>query len=254
MADEIVKTPEELAAEEAAAGKVEKTISESQLKAILRSSNEKYERVASELAELKAAKAAPAQLEPEKRFTKVELKAAVTAGQVTEEQADALWEKQLRQDVAADVRREVLQAVGANTRQERVTKDLAEYKRLAPEILDESSDKRRAIAEEFQYLTGIGQAKSLETELAAIRAVLGPIDKLTVARSARRESEQDEQTGGGESRQRGAAKTQVETLTAREKDYYDTQIKKGVYKDWKQVESELAYARPEVRRKAGARV
>lgn len=252
MADEIDEGSEENKGGEEG-GKGGKTIPMTQFLAALNNANKKYDNLEAKFNELAAAKEKPAPVDTEKRFTRAELKAAVAAGQVTEEQSDALWEKQVAEDVTARVTKEVLQTVGATSRQERITNDLAEYKRLAPEILETDSEKRKEVAAEFAELVSLGQPKTLETELLALRAVYGPLDKLRVAKSGRRETEFHEETGGGEGRNR-APKALKDTLTERERDYYDGKIKSGMYKDWKEVEAELAYARPDVRRKAGARV
>lgn len=228
-------------------------VPKTQFLAALHNANQKYDALARQFEELKAQGSKPA--ESAKRYTIAELNAAVRAEQITQGQADELYAKQTREDLKDEVTREVLSTVNSEARQERVGVDLSEYKRLAPEIMDEGSEVRAKVAEEFQYLVGIGQPRTLQTELAAIRAVLGPLEKLRVARSARREEESHEETGGGgESRNSRKAKSLVDTLTAREKDYYDGMIKKGQYKDWKAVEAELQFARPETRRKAGARV
>ncbi len=223
---------------ESANKETKETVPMTQFLAALNSANKKYDALAAKFDALQQ----PVVQQEAKRFTRAELKAAVTAGQVTDDQAEELWIKQVQEDVTANVTRTVLETVGSGTKQERVSTDLSEYKRLAPEILDESSEKRAAIATEYQYLLSIGHKQSLETELVACRSVLGPLEKLKVARSARRDAETHEETGGGgESRQRSSAKTGWDSLTARQKDYYEGQIKNGQYKDKKAVETELDF-------------
>jgi hypothetical protein len=223
----------------------------SQFLAAIESANQKNARLEAQIEELKKEKP----IETTKRYTRTDLNAAVAAGQITEVQADELYANQVREDTKKEVTQEVLSVVQAQATQERIVTDLAEYKRLAPEILDDSSDVRKKIVEEFNDLVLAGLPKNLATERAAIRAVLGPLEKLKVARSARRDDESYEETGsGGGGGGNRTPKSLKDTLTPREKDYYEGMIKKGMYPDWKAVESELSFARPEVRRKAGARV
>jgi hypothetical protein len=205
-------------------------------------------RLEAELAALKVAheRKSPAD-EPQKRYTKAELNAAVQAGQITADVSDEIWAKQIREDATREAETRVLGTVRAEQRQERINSDLNEYKRLAPEILDDGHETRQKIRDEFNYLvTTLGSPKTVETELAAIRAVLGPIERLKTARSARREAEAHEETGGsgGEGApRRGSAKTGWDALDARKKSYYEGAIAKGLYKDRKAVLEELEFAR-----------
>ena len=209
-----------------------------QFLAAIASANRKNDALAAELAELKKVKT----VEPPKRYTRADLNAAVTAGQRTDAQADELLAKQIKEDTKNEVTQEVLSTVKAEAAQQKVVSDLAEYKRLAPEILDEDSDTRKKIGEEYRDLVDAGMPNNLATERAAIRAVLGPLEKLKVAKSARRDDEHHEETGGRSSGNR-TPKNKVEGLSARQKEFYDSKIKLGVYKDWKEVEAELAYSR-----------
>ncbi len=99
-----------------------------------------------------------------------------------------------------------------------------------------------------------------ETELAALRAIYGPIEKIQKGRSrSERSVEPEEQSGGGGDTDDGSKKggsnyALVKTLSAREREHYDAQIKAKRYKDWSEVEAELKYASATVRRRMGAKV
>lgn len=190
-----------------------------------------------------------------KRYTRTELKAAVTAEQITQDQADDIWAKQVKEEARDEALAAVRDDASRRTQQEQIDNDLTEYKRLAPEIRDKSSDKFEQISAEFQYLVKRGSPNNLATELAAIRAVLGPLDKLKTAKAERRAENHEEQSGGeGKDKQQKTGKKLVDTLSPREKKHYEGMIDKGHYKDWGDVEKELGFARPEVRRRQGARV
>lgn len=220
-------------------------------------------RLEAENAALRLAQQKPQeQDEPAKRYTKAELNAAVQASQITAEQSDEIWAKQIREDAKREAKAEVLGTVRAERQQERIDQDLNEYKRLSPEIMEEGHETRQKIHDEFQYLVGLGHPgaandpRTLQTQLLAIRAVLGPLERLKTAKSARREAEAHEETGGnsGAAPRRQGPKTGWDSLDKRQKDYYEAAINKGMYKDRAAVEAELKYSRTAAAsRKAGAR-
>lgn len=226
-------------------GKQDKdVVPKSQFLAAIRSGNEKYERLAAELAELKANKNKSQEAETPQKFTSAQLNAAVAAGQITADQKDEILTRQIREEVTAEVTRSVLNTVGSSETQRRVDSDLSEYKRLAPEIMDTSSETRGKVADAYRQMIGDGLPQGLATELAAIRVVLGPLEKLKVARSARNGSEYHEETGGGDSGQgQRREKSAFDSLTPREKDYYTKMIEKGMYKDMKEVKEVLKHKR-----------
>lgn len=218
----------------------------------LRSENEALR---AEFEAFKAGAKSSGQQDEPKRFTRAELKAAVAAGQVTQDQADDIWSKQVENDLTAKAVAAAREDSSRRTQTEQIDLDLTEYKRLAPELRDKSSDTFDRVREEFQYLVRRGSPNNLATELAAIRAVLGPLDKLEKAKSAKRAESHEEQSGGEGRRESGkAGKKLVDTLSPREKTYYQGLIDRGHHKDWEEVEKVLGFARPEVRRRQGARV
>jgi hypothetical protein len=236
----------------------DKPITAKQLKAALESQKRHYEgQLAGQRAEFEAfkegvGKQTPAPADKPTVYTKAQLKAAVDAGSITQEQADDQWERQREAELTARAETVALEAVSRQTTQERITSDLSEYKRLKPEIMDPGSETRAKIADEYKYLVETGSAKSVATELAAIRAVLGPLDKLKNASKARRAPEHEEQGGsGGEGKTQKTGNALVDKLDTRWRDHYDKGIKQGRYKDWKEVETELKHAPPQTRARMG---
>jgi len=237
----------------------DKPITAKQLKAALASQRAHYEgQLEAQAREFEAFKSGAASRKDDdrqapKRFTRAELKAAVDAGQITQEQADDRWASQVREEAIEHANATANAAVDARTKKERIDADISAYKRLKPEIMESGSETRKKVQEEFNYLTSIGQPKSVETELAAIRSVLGPLDKLQKAANSRRVEDHDEQ--GGSSGDSGGGKPTgkklVDALKGEHKDFYQRGIKSGRYKDWEDVEKELSYASPNVRRRLG---
>jgi hypothetical protein len=237
----------------------DKPITAKQLKAALASQKSHYEReLANRDAQFDAFKAGAGTKEkPAERpkvYGKPELKAAVDGGQITQEQADDIWERQREAQITERAELVALDTVTRQATKERIDADLAAYKRLKPEILDKGSEVREQIREEFNYLVKIGKPKDEATELAAIRAVLGPLAKLEKAASATRSVEHEEQGGGqgGEPKNRGgSSKKLVDHLKGDAKKYYERAIEQRRYKDWEAVEAELKYARPSTRQRLG---
>lgn len=237
----------------------DKPITARQLKAALASQRVSFEEKLSakdrELQAFKEGVGTREKRDEPKAYTKAQLKAAVDAGQITQEQADETWDAQRETQIRESARTEALNAVNEHATKERIDADLKSYKRLKPEILDTTSEERQEIEAEFKALRDRGMPNDLRTEFAAIRAVLGPLAKLEKAASASRSQESHEETGGGgEGKQKGgggSGKKLHEHLTGENKAFYERGIKQGRYKDWDAVEAELKYARPSVRQRLG---
>lgn len=230
----------------------EKPITAKQLKAALASQRSHYEReLANRDAQFDAFKAGAGsgskkeeERQPPKRYTRKELNTAVTAGTITQEQADDQFALQTRDEAREIAEAAAVSVVNGATQKERIDSDLAKYKRLAPEILDKGSDERQKIVTEFGELVRTGMPNNLATELAAIRAVMGPLEKLEKARGASRLVEHDEQ-GAGSGGRPGSGKTGkklVDQLSPRQKAHYQKGIDNRRYRDWTEVEAELKFS------------
>lgn len=233
---------------------------EKRIKSALANQARQYEtRIEAVRAEFDAFKAGAGQKQAPadrpKVYTKAELKAGVDGGQITQEQADDIWDTQRETQIAARVETVALETVTRQATKERIDTDLAAYKRLKPEIMEQGSETREKIREEFTYLASIGKPRDAATELAAIRAVLGPLAKLDKSASAARSQESHEETGGGGSggRPKGnSSKKLVDHLAGDAKKFYERAIEQGRYpKGWDDVEAELKFASPKTRQRLG---
>lgn len=227
-------------------------VPKTQFIAALNSAERKYESKLSalqaEIAELKGAAKAPPSVLP-KRYTRAELNAAVEARQITQDQADAEMDRQIRDDARAEAARVANVTVTTAQRQERIDREIARYKAVAPEILDDDHDTRARIKEEFNYLIGLGDSsKDVQTQLKAIRAVLGPIESLEQSRSGRSSHDPHRESGGGSSGGKTRTKSFSDTLDARTRGHYERLIQLGTYKDWAEVEEERKFVRQTRRR------
>lgn len=154
-------------------------VPKTQFIAAIKSANEKYDALKTELDALRAeAKAKPA-IEQPKRYTRTELTAMVDNRQITQEQADAQLDFQMREDFRTEASRVATETVTAAQRKQFIDSEIARYKAVAPEILDDTHETRNKIKEEYTYLVNVmGDSNSVDTQLKAIRSVLGPVEKL----------------------------------------------------------------------------
>lgn len=225
-------------------------VPKSQFLAALKSAEDKREREVAALRsefDAKLADATKPKVEAPKVYTRADLKVMVDAGQITAEQADEQIEFQISQRAAQVARDTVHQETQKGT----VDSQLAEYKALAPELLNTGSEVYQKVKVEYDFLRSTGDPRNVVTELKAIRAALGPLDKLRAAKAGRTSHESTPELGGegGEGRRSGEGSLK---LSAKERKHYEKGIETGRYKDWKAVADELKFANPNTRRKHGA--
>jgi hypothetical protein len=233
------------------------TVSKKQFLGALKSAEEKRKAevaaLQSQLQELQAqVKAKPA--DQPKRYTRQQLNAAVEAGQITQEQADAQLDAQLREEAEERAHRVALETVSVVERKKLVDSEIERYKAAAPEILDDDHGTRQRIKQEFQGLVALGDSpKDVATQLKAIRMVLGPIERLERSRSGRDDHDSHRETGGSGGGGSGPKKTGKvsERLNAEARRHYEKLIDRGVYKDWDAVDAELKFAKPATRQRLG---
>lgn len=199
----------------------------------------------------KLAAATAPKVEPPKVYTRAELNALVADGKISQDQADEQIDLQISARAEAKAVQAARETVHRETRTGTVETQLSEYKALVPELLDRGSEAFDKVKAEFQYLLNLGDPNNLTTELKAIRAVHGPIEQLKAAKAGKPSHESHRETGGegggGVGPKGGGLK-----LSEREKAHYQRLIDNGQYKDWKEVEAEQKFARPDVRRRNGA--
>lgn len=155
----------------------------------------------------------------------------VDEGSLTQAQADTIWEDQLRKDILAEARQEVSTSRIADN----INKEMDRYVELIPDIEVAGSDDRKKVQAEYRELVRFGSPAGLTTELAALRAVYGPVSKIKKSK-ADVETHQETVSGGEPEVKENPLK-----LNARTKAYYEKRIDMGLYKDWDEVKEELKY-------------
>lgn len=175
------------------------------------------------------------------RYTKQQLRESVAVGQMTQDQADDLWDTQREAEITEKVFGAVTTSTAQNKAVERVDADLAKYKALSPDLMVEGSDTRIEVAARYQYLISIGAPPGPATQLAAANAVLGPLDRLEMKGKGRTVTQTHQETGGNDGGERGGKKTLLEQAPPRYKQHYDNLIAKGLVTT-EQAEKELSRA------------
>jgi hypothetical protein len=159
--------------------------------------------------------------------TRAELIKKVEDGELSQADADAIWERELTSKIVG-------QLSGALTQREIVQKHTAEiekYRELVPEMADDSSPIHAGIVEEYSYLTTtLGMPENTATMIAAVRTKLGSLEKLRVKGTRRTETHQE--SGGGGDEGGGKVDTRISKLPKEKRDYYANMIRIGSYKDW----------------------
>lgn len=191
-----------------------------------------------------------------KKYSLSELNKLVDEGQVTREQADQYWEGQMSRTIDEKVDAKVDAKEQQRERTAKLKTKIDRYKSLVPDVLKQGSEDRQKVINAYKDLVDAGHADDARTELAALMAVYGPADELEKKKSSmtRELRDKHEEIGGGKPPSGNKETNFQKTLSPREKSFYEDGIRKGLYKDWKDVEDELKYANPDIRKRYGAKI
>ena len=196
------------------------------------------------VAALEAEKAAP---KPEKPVSRSELNQLVADGKITQDAADAHWERQVVETAKREGRAAAADEVAGARRAETVTRQLDEYRQLMPAAWEVGAKERAKVEKEFKALVAMGFPDNKVTEVAALRAAFGDPEVIRASRSTGKTGpgETHVDVGGGDRPGAGAtdADGAPKGLTDREKSYYTDKINRGIYKDWKAVTEERKFAK-----------
>ncbi len=193
---------------------------------------------ATEIAELKAK---VEQATAPKTYSRTELNNAVEREEITQDKADEILDTQLKSEVKA----EITQEVRDDANQERLTGIMTEFEAAVPELADETSSIHNRVVQQLNRLLGYGSPNNAATQLAAIEAVLGPLQALKNRPSAQPDNPAIPESGGV-SQQDGSApiETKWGDLSKSQKDHYENAIRQGAYLDQNAVLEELNWKRP----------
>jgi hypothetical protein len=179
------------------------------------------------IAEAKPKVEAPAK----KIYTRAELRAAVNAGNITEDQMDETLERQLREEMKNESRQLVTTESAAIARTAKIGAQIDTYIDAHPDLKDKESELFLKVAAKFNDLVsqrGLNR-EDLSTELLAMELVLGE----PKPRSRKRELEATEEAGGsgGGPDNLPVSDGWAKGLSPKLKTFYENQIAKKIYKD-----------------------
>ncbi len=191
--------------------------------------------------------------ETPREYSRAELGQFVENGQMSQPEADTIFEQQAVRRIEANVTQTVSEGLKQSQAATQVQSDVAAYKAAAPEVMQAGSQERLRLEQEYQFLVGRGYAADQATELLALRAVYGPVERMQRGRPEIPETHQETGGVGGQSAEGANQDGTPKGLSASEKAYYADGISKGIYADWNAVEAELKYANKGLRKRMGAR-
>lgn len=189
-----------------------------------------------------------------KEYSRAELKGFIEAGQISQNQADELWDAQQEAKFERKLKAEV-EALKAEAQHNTSLTDLKgiirSYVEVKPEMVEEGSEDRDNLRKEFNRLarvTGVpkaGSRQDYELQVIALENVYGSVEN---ARKRKQSQSQaldenlmvDQPNQGGEAATIPESKA-LKALNGRQKQHYQRLINRGIYKDWKAVESELTW-------------
>jgi hypothetical protein len=189
-------------------------------------------------------------------YTRAQLRSAVDAGQINDDQMDEIWANQVRKEAVAEARKETAAAATKSSASDKHTATLNEYYSHVGDLTDVSSDNRVAAEQAYADLVEIhGKPQTAEDKLrldvAACRTAFGPLDKLKGRVDSLKKSGKNGSQEVGEGDDEGAPASKVKGIPKNLISYYEPLIQRGMYKDWDEVKAELKHASPTVKQRQG---
>ena len=198
-------------------------------------------------AENEALRTAKAKAEAPKPISRAELNQLVADGKITQDAADAHWEKQVVETAERRARAAAADEVAGQQREQVVKQQLEEYRILVPAAWEAGAKERQKVEREFTALIKMGFPDNKVTEVAALRAAFGDPAVIRASRSAGRNGpgESHVEVGGGERPENSGTDADgvPKGMTEREKTHYANLISKGIVKDWEAVAEERKFAK-----------
>ncbi len=190
---------------------------------------ERFDHVARRVAALEA----QAAVKPEAPLpTTAEIRQQLDNGDIDDAQADEMRESRIVREITD----QVAVSSASQSREQRLQAELRRYEQEVPEFQNTGSVTFNRVSETYRRMVqDDGLPNSSGTQVAAVRQVLGPLSAIP----QRKTDSFDDSVGGGQ--QPVGDKTLYDGLTKDRKDWYQTGIKAGRYKDQAAVEDELKY-------------
>lgn len=181
-----------------------------------------------------------------REYSVSELDQAVAANQITMQQRDQIFAQQIENKARATARAEASQIIETTTRENSLDSELQQYATVSRELTQDGSPLRQRVASEFEYLVQRGAPRDLSTELAAVRAVMGPIERArsyAQGRTRGADASQDSYGSRSMSPRERRVEDQFSRMAPAQKQFYEKHINSGLYADKAAVLAELNWKR-----------
>jgi hypothetical protein len=179
------------------------------------------------------APASPAPKPPERPpLSRAELRDLVDDGKITQDEMDAEIERQI--ELRVEQRVETKQ--DSKDRAVKINTEITQYMNRVGDLDDPTSDNHQRVKKEFKALRERGYPNDASTELVALRAVLGDLEKIKIPEIGNEEREVDTTThtaGGGQGKPEGrTGPGPLKGLSPEHAAFYESRIKMGHFSGW----------------------
>lgn len=178
-------------------------------------------------------------------YSLTDLDNAVINGQITQTQRDTIWASQIERKAVEKAQSAAMQTVETHVRENTLDTQLQQYAQVAPDVIRDGSPLRQRVASEFEFLVSNGAPRNLTTELAAVRAVMGPLDRAKQHAQGRRRGPDmgADSFGASMSPMERRAEDAFSRLDPQKQQHYQKLINNGVYANKQSVLQELNWRR-----------
>ena len=179
-----------------------------------------------------------------KEHSASELRRMIEDEEITQGQADDIIQKQTNERITKRVDEKVHERVSAAANKSKIDNEINRYIEAQPDAAAEGSDIHTKVSTEYRYLLGIGHEDNAATQLSALRAALGPVERLNMASPGKGEREtHQENTGGGGGEDPPGEQEGVwpKGMNKGHRDYYTDLINKGILSDRQAAIDEFNY-------------
>jgi len=206
---------------------------------------ERRRAIEASLEELK--KEVAGQRQPQTRvYSEQELQGYVDGGQITEAQMHQALRQQDNATTRTSLKSEIAAELRAEAQDEKLSSQIAAYTRKVPDIDVDGSEASMRVERAYQFnVQDCGMPTGKGARLSALKQVYGPAE--TIQPKGQAVVEPYSETGGAGGAPSTPAADGPKGLTAGEKAYYGPMIGGARYPTWKDVETELKWANPNVR-------
>lgn len=180
----------------------------------------------------------------DKEHSASELRRMIEEEEITQGQADDIIQNQTNDRITKRVDEEVHERVTAAANKSKIDGEISRYIEAQPDAASEGSDIHTKVSTEYRYLLGIGHEDNTATQLSALRAALGPVERLNMTPPGKgeRETHQESTGSGGEGEGRSEESgAWPKGMNKGHRDYYTDLINKGIVSDRKAAIDEFNY-------------